>query len=178
MKLTSFNGKPFHTCLEVKLKTCVVCSTEFKPFSGAHKFCSEQCKGKFKYMSEKVTTKSQYKEISGNWERYLSRLLYSSGRKRDNLTKEDLLFILHKQDKKCAISGNFLTCNLEKGIKFWTNASVDRIDAGGSYTLDNIQLVCRAVNSWRSDMPLETFIEVCRAVAQHNPKRDMEVQDG
>lgn len=56
--------------------------------------------------------------------------------------------------------------------------SVDRIKAGGAYTKDNIQLVCKAVNSWRSDMPLDDFIEVCRAVANHNPKRESEEQDG
>ena len=121
-------------------------------------------------MTGKVTTLSQYQKISGNWKRYVSRLLYAAGRKRDNLSREDLLEILEKQNYKCAISGLDLTCKLEKGIKFWSNASVDRIKAGDSYTKDNIQLVCRAVNSWRSDMPLETFIEVCRAVANHNPK--------
>ena len=69
-----------------------------------------------------------------------------------------------------------LTCKLEKGTKFWSNASVDRILAGGSYEKNNIQLVCRAVNSWRSDMPLEDFIQVCKAVASYQER--LEVQDG
>ncbi|MCB0367966.1 MAG: hypothetical protein KDD45_00655 [Bdellovibrionales bacterium] len=129
-------------------------------------------------MSGKVTTESQYKEISGNWERYLSRLLYSAGRKRDNLSREDLFDILVKQDYKCAISGIPLTCLLTKGTRNWTNASVDRIDAGGSYKKENVQLVCRAVNSWRSDIPLQEFIEICRLVADYNPKRESEVKDG
>lgn len=50
-------------------------------------------------------------------------------------------------------------------------------DAGGPYTIDNIQLVCRAVNSWRSDMPLELFIKVCKAVANNN-QESLEVKDG
>lgn len=47
----------------------------------------------------------------------------------------------------------------------------------GPYTIDNIQLVCRAVNSWRSDMPLELFIKVCKAVANNN-QESLEVKDG
>lgn len=153
----------------------MVCGTEFRPFSGVNKFCSTPCKGKWKYITGQVTTESQYEEISGNWTRYLSRLLYAAGRKRDGLTRDDLLLLLDEQDYKCAISGIPLTCKLKKGTKFWTNASVDRIIAGGPYTVGNIQLVCRGLNSWRSDMPLDEFIEVCRQVAKHNSKKESEV---
>lgn len=157
------------------LRVCVCCGTEF--LAKNRLYCSGVCKGKYKYEVGAITTKSQYENISGNWVRHLSRLLYAAGRKRDNLSREDLLILLDRQNYKCAISGLNLTCQLEKGVKCWTNASVDRIDAGGSYTLDNIQLVCRAVNSWRSDMPLELFIEVCKAVANNN-QESLEVQDG
>ena len=107
----------------------------------------------------------------------MSRLLYAAGRKRDKLTRNDLLEVLESQNYKCAISGIDLTCSLEKGTRFWTNASVDRIVAGGPYTKENIQLVCRAVNSWRSDLPVDVFLEVCRKVAEMNP-REIGGQDG
>ena len=55
-----------HTNANWNYKTCVVCSTKFKPKSGPHKFCSEQCKGKWKYIIGTVTTETQYKKISGN----------------------------------------------------------------------------------------------------------------
>lgn len=54
--------------------------------------------------------------------------------------------------------------------------SLNRIEAGGSYTKDNIQLVCRAVNSWRSNMPLKDFIDVCKAVASYQER--LEGKDG
>jgi len=155
-------------------RECPVCGSAFNAVQTKQKFCTPQCKGKWKYISDAVTTEGQYKAISGNWPRYLSRLLYAAGRKRDKLSREDLLVIISLQDYKCAISGLPLTCNLENGTKFWSNASVDRINAGGPYTPDNVQLVCRAVNSWRSDMPLEAFIKVCRAVANHNPEERIE----
>lgn len=165
------------TDLPTDERTCPVCSANFQAKSVVQKFCTPICKGKWKYASDSVTTESQYKLISGNWFRYLSRLLYAAGRKRDGLTREDLLSLLEKQDYKCAISGLELTCLLDKGTRFWSNASVDRINPGGPYTPDNIQLVCRAVNSWRSDMPLQDFINVCRAVVNNNQER-LEVRDG
>jgi len=150
-----------------KDKNCVVCDKLFKPKSGPHKFCSAECKGKWPYITGRVTTESQYESISGNWDRYLSRLLYYGGRKRDLLTKEDLMDKLEEQNYKCALSGIPLTCILKKGVKVKTNASVDRIEAGGPYTKDNVQLVCRALNHWRADTEIDEFVDFCRAVVKH-----------
>lgn len=151
-----------------KLKSCLVCKQEFKPFSGAHKFCSPQCKGKWQYITGSSSTENQYRKISGNWTRYFSRLI---GKKyRSELTVDILLSILEEQNGQCALSGVPLTCTLIKGQSFKTNASIDRISAGGPYTKDNIQLVCSALNKWRSDTDLQEFIEWCRKVAQFQTK--------
>ena len=155
-----------HNNAKWKQKECVVCRNLFTPKSGINKFCSGTCKGKWKYLTGTVTTESQYKDISGNWDRYLPRLMYFGGRKRDKLSREILLKKLEEQDFKCALSGLPLTCLLEKGKKHPFNVSVDRIIAGGPYTEDNIQLVCRALNSWRADTDLETFISMCKSVAE------------
>lgn len=163
-----FNGKKFTDCKNVKKKKCAVCDKEFKPVSGVHKFCSEVCKGKWKYITKVASTENQYKKISGNWSRYVARLLYYGGRRRDLLSKEVLLRKLEEQDYKCALSGITLTCILEKGIKSQTNASVDRIEAGGSYTEDNIQFVCRALNHWRADTSVPDFVDWCRKVADYS----------
>lgn len=159
-----------HDSAKWKEKECVVCKNLFVPKSGVQKFCSGTCKGKWKYITGNVTTASQYKKISGNWDRYMSRLLYVDGRKRDNLSREILLKKLKEQDYKCALSGLPLTCLLEKGKKHPFNASIDRVIAGGSYTENNIQLVCKALNSWRANTDLEVFISMCSAVADYNKK--------
>ena len=160
-----------HESAKWKDKECVVCKKPFTPKSGINKFCSGTCKGKWKYLTGSVTTASQYEGISGNWDRYLSRLMYFDGRKRDNLSREILLKKLKEQDYKCALSGLPLTCLLEKGKKHPFNVSIDRIVAGGPYTEDNIQLVCKALNSWRADTDLGVFISMCTAVAEHNKER-------
>ena len=146
-----------------KVKVCQSCSKTFSPRSGVQKFCSVECRG----TGRQVNTEDQYESISGNWKRYCSRLLYAAGKKRSKLSVEDILELLEKQNYKCALSGLDLTCKLEKGKKFPHNVSIDRIKAGGPYTKDNIQLVCRAVNHWRADTDLTDFIEICRAVVNH-----------
>jgi hypothetical protein len=151
-----------------KPKNCAVCGAAFTPKSGVNKFCSASCRGKWKYITGDGSTENQYLRISGNWGRYCSRLLYYGGHKRSKLTKEILLRKLQEQNFKCALSGVQLTCNLSIGVVAQTNASVDRIVAGGPYTEDNIQMVCKALNHWRADTSVEDFVAWCCKVVAHN----------
>jgi hypothetical protein len=85
--------------------------------------------------------------------------------------------LLEKQNYKCALSGEPLTCIAEMNTdksKFrrfhQTNVSVDRIRAGEPYTKDNVQLVCLAVNIGRSNFEINEYIDWCKKVAVHNKK--------
>jgi len=159
-----------HENADWQVKPCPVCGSEFTPKSGSHKFCSPQCKGKWKYITGSGSTKEQYKRISGNWHKYFQRLCIKD--KREDLSTEILLEVLKEQDGKCALSGETLTCQLEKGTVHKTNASIDRLVAGGPYTKDNIQLVCRALNSWRGDTDLLDFIDWCKKVAKYHEDKE------
>jgi hypothetical protein len=152
---------------------CAVCKKEVQRRTRTQRFCSSACRGKWKYYSGEVSTDSQYERISGNWNRYLPRLLYFGGRKRDKLTRDILMAQLVKQDFKCALSGVELTCKLEKGVNCPTNASVDRVVAGGPYTADNIQMVCRALNAWRSDTTVEDFVSWCQLVVNFHKQKEV-----
>ena len=148
-------------------KNCIVCGTNYLPTQDKQRFCQRSCKGKFKYITNDVTTESQYEKISGDWRKYCQRLLYSDGRRRDGLTIDMLLDLLEKQDYLCALTGITLTCQLEKGVNFATNVSVDRIEAGGPYVSENIQLVCKAVNKFRGDLSIVEFKWWCKKVVNH-----------
>jgi hypothetical protein len=151
-------------------KACAACQSAFTPCSGSHRFCSDACRGRWKYITGQGSTEAQYKAISGDWNRYVSRLLHCGGRKRDKLSADMLLAQLAKQNYRCALSGVPLTCDLRKGVVSQTNASVDRVVAGGGYTVDNIQFVCRALNHWRANTPVPDFVEWCRRVVQHHDR--------
>ena len=148
-------------------KAGLVCSTSFTPRSGVHKFCSDPCRGKWKYIVGTKTTESQYEKISGNWDKYFNRLSCRS-QGRSGLSTEDLKDILEQQEGVCALSGIGLTCKLEKGVKCQTNASIDRIEAGGPYIKENVQLVCSVLNGFRSNTPLGEYIWWCTKVATYN----------
>jgi len=76
---------------------------------------------------------------------------------------------LEAQNYLCALSGIPLTCTLQQGVRYKTNASFDRIHAGGPYSKENIQLVCSVVNSWRADTDLQEFIHFCKLIAAKHP---------
>ncbi len=151
-----------------KPSVCVECGSGYEKVRNAQKFCSTSCKGKHKYSTGEVTTNSQYEKINGNWRKYLQRLLYVNGNKRESLSVEDLLEIIEEQNYRCALSGVELTGKLEVGKVSKTNASVDRIDAGGPYIKENIQLVCRAVNGFRTNTSVEEYIWWCKKVAEYH----------
>lgn len=148
-------------------KPCKVCGTEYQPLSSAHKYCSETCKGKFKYMDGRVTTRSQYDTISGNWRNYLIRLTYRPSRKAVGLTVDDLLELLAKQAGKCALSGVELTCTLERGNKRPTNASIDQIIPSAGYHKENIRLVAMQANRMKWALSDEELKLWCRRIVDN-----------
>jgi len=154
-----------------KIKLCCICNKSFIAQSGPHRFCSVGCKEKNNQINGSMSCARQYQRISGDWSRYFNRLNRRTG-KRPTLTTEHMLIQLGKQNGLCAISGIPLTCLLEQGKKFKTNASIDRIIAGAEYTPDNIQLVCSALNSWRSDTELNEFIWFCKQVAKYQEDKE------
>lgn len=153
-----------------KTKICPICQNQFKARSGSHKFCSLLCKTKNNQLNGSMMCTRQYERISGDWARYFNRLI---NRKRKGvLSTKELLGLLEKQNYKCALSGLTLTCLLEQGKKFKTNASIDRIIPGKPYTIDNVQLVCSALNSWRSDTNLAEFLWFCKQVTKYQEEKE------
>lgn len=161
------DGRAGRRIKKVYEKTCPNCLSSFIGIS-KQRFCSESCKGEYKYVEKGATTEKQYAYISGHWDRYFNRLLNKTNRK--DLTVKQLLTLLEEQNGLCALSGAPLTCVLVKGTKIKTNASIDRIQAGGDYSIDNVQLVCSALNSWRADTDLQEFIWWCKQVTQCQEK--------
>lgn len=64
--------------------------------------------------------------------------------------------LIEMQDQLCALSGlplQFLGTETDKQML----ASLDRIDSNGHYAKGNLQVVCRFINKWKSDMPDPEF---------------------
>ena len=104
--------------------------------------------------------------ISGDWGKFFGQRL-GAARGRGELSRDMLIDLLKRQNYRCALSGVPLTCLLQKGAVTKTNASIDRINPKGGYVLENVQLVCAAINKFRVDLPVNEFVSWCRKVADY-----------
>lgn len=114
---------------------------------------------------EEALQRSAYKRTR-TVEAYLSYLLQKA-RKRDwcEIDVSDVVRVWNLQNGKCALTGWEMTRILGQGV-IPTNASIDRIDSSKYYSKNNIQLVCRCVNTAKSDLSVKEFIDLCKAVTE------------
>jgi hypothetical protein len=73
--------------------------------------------------------------------------------------------LLVKQEEKCALTGIPLQYRGDDA-DHQLLASLDRIDSDGHYTEGNLQVVCRFVNKWKSDLANAEFIRLLSLVRQ------------
>lgn len=108
-----------------------------------------------------------YQEITGTFWGNIKK----SSRTRSlefSITIKQAWELFLKQNRKCALSGLFLTLNTKANSHTGT-ASLDRIDSSKGYTIDNVQWVHKDINIMKSDHSDKEFINYCKLVANHNP---------
>jgi hypothetical protein len=74
------------------------------------------------------------------------------------ITNQDIYDLMAAQEMKCAVSGIEMTLeslNRKKANPY--KCSLDQIEAGSGYTIDNVRLVCWAVNQMKADRTDEEF---------------------
>ena len=142
-------------------RICNVCKEKFTTAHPNYLCCSPKC-------SKINKVNKRYRRENGDWLVYFKHLL--SKKKDTDLTPEKLICKLKKQKYRCALSGVRMLCIRSRGKINLYNASLDRIKAGGKYTSRNIQLVCRAVNSFRGATPVREYLKWCRRVARNHVK--------
>ena len=78
---------------------------------------------------------------------------------------EDFLFDLlkHQQQMRCALTG--VTMVVKKGHPLCI--SLDKIEADGSYSPDNVQWVTWAANRAKGDLDTSVFIDMCACVIEY-----------
>jgi hypothetical protein len=89
---------------------------------------------------------------------------------KDRLELERYLHdLLEAQGNRCAITGLPLQFSGSHDDKQMLS-SLDRIDSSGHYERDNLQIVCRFVNFWKSDMADVEFRRLLAIVKQQNER--------
>lgn len=115
-------------------------------------------------------SKRQQQYRSSTPERYIKKLL-SYGDRRFGLPIEYVMSLYHKQEGRCAVSSIPLTYTLGEGF-IATNISIDRINNEEGYIEGNVQLVCRRINSMKSDMSMDEFINMCKTITDYQRNQE------
>lgn len=150
-------------------KLCIQCGGSFVATGPAGMYCSKTCGQRYRYVNNMRTTEYQYSRVSGNWKMYYTRRRGEKQRAM-SITTDELLALHKKQKGLCALTGVPMTCTLIRGQTCFTNASLDRIEPGGSYSVGNIRLVCVGINRFRGHLPVDAYIEWCRKVVNFHDK--------
>lgn len=188
------NGLNFHTtCRDcedrIKLNTewkdgkllCHICGEYKEPseftYAGADKYTlrqNKECRCNSCKLEQRKAAIATYdndvkleKVLQARWLAAKSRAIDKSI--PFTITKEDLLTVWKAQNSKCAISGLDMTYELGEG-RIYTNVSIDQIMPSKGYTIDNIQLVCMAVNQLKSDLDMDTILILCSAIVDNAAK--------
>lgn len=87
------------------------------------------------------------------------KALRTNAKTRDidlNITIEYIWQLFERQGRKCALSGESITMNVD--------ASLDRIDSAGHYDEGNVQWLHKNVNTMKWDLTTERFLELCEKI--------------
>lgn len=153
------------------MRVCKICNiekqlTEFGK-CGKNTF-RRQCKSCISKNSRSRYIETNYKDkiytkIYGSYEQYFLVQLKRRDRIK-TLSLNDCLEMLKNQNGKCALTG--LSFVLEPKNPYLP--TLDRIESGGSYTKENVRLVCNAANSFRNKWSDKIFFEICERVSEYN----------
>ena len=95
------------------------------------------------------------------------------------IDKDDLLGLYLEQEGKCALTGTLMVLDSGKSAhRNRVRPSIDRVDSGGNYTLDNIQLICAQLNLMKGGMSQVDFLRWCNKVVEYrgNAEDDLLMQ--
>lgn len=84
------------------------------------------------------------------------------------LAHAELIDLWRSQKGLCALSGIEMTWG--RGSMKSTSLSIDRIDSTRGYHLDNIRLICTAINAFRGNGTDAEMIELAKAIVAFNSK--------
>lgn len=178
-----YNGSPMRVHWKDDLLICKKCfiPKNEKDFSDDKREKYRNFKCVYCRDCARKLSKKYFLERKTDLKFYLQRLIYGITHKLKNtksnykkykdlemlITPEDLYDLYIKQNGKCAISGMEMTHFIGQG-RVIKNISIDRIDSFKGYIKDNIQLTCLIVNTMKSDLDKDSFLDICKIIIENN----------
>lgn len=102
--------------------------------------------------------------------KYFYKAMRSGTSRLEYLDEELLEELYQEQEGRCALSGRKLTFHTPKvkGGRTPTNCSIDRIQHGGTYDMENIRLVCNICNIMRWEWSDDELLYWCNEILNYN----------
>lgn len=126
-------------------------------------------------MQEFKTTEEQRQyarnRYKTNWRTRMSYLLNGARRRHGDtvtITLDEIMRQLENQNHLCYYSGIPLNLDTEKTM----TTSMDRLDNSKSYEYGNVVLCLWCINRAKSSLSEETFISICKSVADWQRKKE------
>jgi len=180
LKLVDTNTLKKQTLLKDNIWACTGCKKELSltkenfhkdrttttGFKNRCKTCSKQARLFFSRMKDSDSLNYYIKEIIHG-----ARRRAKIKKIKFELSLDVIKNLWDFQKGNCAISGVSMTHIILKG-RLYTNLSIDRIDSTKGYELDNIQLVCVAVNIMKNTLSMVEFISFCELIIKNNKNND------
>ena len=89
--------------------------------------------------------------------------------KEFSLTPDDLCVVWDQQEGRCAYTKLPLLATANQ----FNTVSLDRVDSSKGYVVNNIQLVCAAINKMKQEYAEDLFILLSHLVTQNNKLSDL-----
>jgi hypothetical protein len=155
---SKLNKRPFWKC---KCDCGKIKSVSAKHLKGNY---VKTCGDKIHYIGKNNGNWRGYKELpSKRW--WIIKRGAKSRNLKMNISKDYILGLFKKQNKKCALSGLDLTLDYD----LENTASLDRIDSKEGYIKDNVQWIHKKINKMKMELDQQEFISFCKLITQNNP---------
>lgn len=127
----------------------------------------------------KLCMKENIYESQSKLEGYISKIYnnlvnqLNKNNIKNNITKQDILDIYYKQDKKCKLSSELLTYYSGPNLTIDRyeskyNITIDKIDNNKPYSKDNIQLLGSDIHKMKGNLSNQEFIRLCNLISNKN----------
>jgi hypothetical protein len=171
IKSIEYKGKrPFAKCVCTCGEECVKRVDEIK--RGKYITCSAKCT---RIHNDTLMFGSDNHAFKGSGKIYGTFLcsIRASAKRRDiefdtSIDTKYLWSLFLRQKKKCKLTGLELSFGSHFRDSIGRTASLDRIDSNKGYVKGNLQWVHKQINMLKTNIDQESFIKMCKLVAEHN----------
>ena len=156
---------------KVGFKECKTCK-KLKPFEDFYTGINPNGKKYTDRACRPCANRERNKRKGKTPQRFIKHLVSQLKYKRKEthifqIDANQLIKLYNKQKGRCALSGEKMTHTKDGTGYHYKNISIDRINPKRGYIIENIQLVCYAINMMKWVHSNKDLIKWCERVAKH-----------